>query len=123
MTETPKFDIPDAVREMVERNAQQMRAAYTQFIDLARQAQETLTKSSGAMAEGAVEIQSRTMRYAQENVDASMRLMTELSRARDLKDYLEIQSRFAQDQMRKYSDQAQEIGRLMTDITAKSQRK
>ncbi len=123
MTETPKFDIPDAVREMAERNAQQMRAAYTQFIDLARQAQETLTKSSGAMAEGAVEIQSRTMRYAQENVDASMRLMTELSRARDLKDYLEIQSRFAQDQMRKYSDQAQEIGRLMTDITAKSQRK
>ncbi|MEZ5852132.1 MAG: phasin family protein [Hyphomicrobiaceae bacterium] len=122
MTQTPKFEIPDAVREMAERNAQQMRAAYSQFLDMTKQAQEALTKSSGAVTEGAMEIQTRSMRFAQENVDASMRLMTDLSRARDLKDYFDIQSRFAQDQMRKYSDQVQEIGRLMTDMTGKTQR-
>ena len=122
MTQTPKFEIPDAVREMAERNAQQMRAAYSQFLDMTKQAQEALTKSSGAVTEGAMEIQTRSMRFAQENVDASMRLMTDLSRARDLKDYFDIQSRFAQDQMRKYSDQVQEIGRLLTDMTGKTQR-
>jgi phasin len=122
MPETPQFEIPAAVRELAERNVEQARAAYAQLMDMAKQAQEMVAKSSGAMAAGTVEIQNRTMRYAQENINASFALAAELARAKDLKDYLEIQTRFAQRQIKIYTEQAQELGRLMSELAQKSQR-
>ena len=44
---------------------------------------------------------------------------SELARARDLKEAMEIQQRFAERQMRSYTEQAQDLGRLMADVTAK----
>ena len=38
MFEKPSMEIPDAVREIAERNVEQTRAAYSQFMDMARQA-------------------------------------------------------------------------------------
>ena len=122
MSDMPQFEIPSAMRELAERNVEQARAAYTQLMDMARQAQDMVAKSSGAMAESTVEIQTRTMRYAQENINASFALAMELARARDLRDYMEIQTRFAQRQIKSYTEQAQELGRLMSDLAQKSQR-
>jgi phasin len=122
MADTPPFEVPAAVREMAERNIEQARAAYTQLMDMAKQAQDMVAKSSGAMATSTLEIQTRTMRYAQENISASFALAMELARARDVKDYMEIQTRFAQRQIKSYTEQAQELGRLMSEIAQKSQR-
>ena len=125
MSNTPHFEIPAAVRDMAERNVEQARAAYTQLMDMAQQAQETVVKSSGMsgmMSGGAFEIQMRTMRFAQENINASFALASELARARDLKDYLEIQSRFTQKQIKSYTEQSQELGRLVAEFAQKPQR-
>lgn len=125
MSNTPQFEIPAAVREIAERNVEQAKSAYTQLMDMARQAQDMMAKStgmSGMMPSGAVELQMRTMQYAQENINASFELASELARAKDLKNYLEIQTRFAQRQIQTYTQQAQDIGRLMTEFTQKSQR-
>jgi hypothetical protein len=54
MYDKPQFEIPEAVREIDERNVDQARSAYNQFMDMARQVQETLAKSQGAMASGAM---------------------------------------------------------------------
>ena len=122
MTDTPQFEIPTAVREMAERNVEQARTAYSQLMEMARQAQEMVAKSSGAVTGSTAEVQTRTMRYAQENINASFALAAELAGARDFKDYMEIQTRFAQRQIMNYTEQAQELGRLMAEITQKSQR-
>lgn len=123
MVDKPQFEIPDAVRDIAERNVEQARAAYSQFLDMARQAQDVVSKSSDAMAEGAREIQSRALRYTQDNLEASFNFASDLARARDLKEYLEIQTRFAQRQMKVYADQAQDLGRLVGDAAQKAQRK
>ena len=39
--------------------------------------------------------------------------------ARDLKEYIEIQSRYAQKQMQDYARQAQDLGRLLADAAQK----
>ena len=122
MAEIPPFEIPAAVREMAERNVEQARSAYTQLMDMAKQAQDMMAKSSGVMATSSIELQMRTMRYAQENINASFALAAELARARDVKDYMEIQTRFAQRQVKTYTEQAQELSRLMTEIAQKTQR-
>jgi phasin len=115
MADQPQFEIPEAVRDMAERNVEQARSAYEQFMEMAHRAQGMMSKSQGALASGAMELQSRAMGFAEDNIDASFKFARDLARARDLKEYLEIQTRYAQRQMQVYAEQAQELGRLMAD--------
>ncbi len=123
MYDKPQFEIPEAVRELAERNVEQARSAYNQFMDMARRVQDTVAKSQGAMATGAMELQTRVAKFAEENMEASFAFASDLSRARDLKEYLEIQQRFAQKQMQTYAQQAQELGKLLSEAAQKAQPK
>jgi phasin len=123
MYDKPQFEIPEAVRELAERNVDQARSAYNQLIDMARKVQESLASSQGAMASGAMEMQSRMAKFAEENIQSSFAFATDLSRARDLKEYIEIQQRYTQKQMRAYAEQAQELGTLLSEAAQKAQPK
>lgn len=123
MYDKPQMEIPEQVRQMAERNVEQARAAYSQFMEMARQAQELVARSSGVMAESAAGIQARTLRFAEQNMEAGFQCASELARARDLKEYLEIQSRHAQRQMQTYAHQAQELGRMLSEAAQRSQSK
>lgn len=120
MSDKPQFEIPEAVRELAERNVEQARSAYGQFMDMARKVQETVSQSQGAMAQSAMEMQSQVSKFAEENIQASFRFASDLSRARDLKEYIEIQQRYAQKQMAAYAQQAQELGKLMSEAAQKA---
>jgi phasin len=117
-----QFEIPDTVREMAERNVEQARAAYVQFVDMAREAQDAVSKSSEAMAKTARDIQVQALRLAEQNIDASFQFAADLARARDLKEYMEVQTRYAQRQMKTYSEQAQDLGRMLADLGQNAQK-
>lgn len=123
MADLPQFEIPEAMREMAERNVEQARSAYGQFLEMARQTQDVVAKSSDTMAQSAREIQLKAMRYAEQNMEANFAFVGDLAKARDLRDYMEIQSRHAQRQMQTYSEQAQELSRMLADIAQKVQRR
>lgn len=123
MSDTPSFEIPPPMRDMAEKNVEQARQAYSQFMDMAMKAQDMMTRSSGVMTESAREVQTKAMRYTQENLEASFSFAAELARARDLKEAMEIQSRYAQRQMRNYAEQSQDLGRAMTDAAKMMQPK
>jgi len=123
MAHAPQFEFPAQMRELAERNVQQARAACGQFIAAARKAQDligTMVPDS-PMKAGVRQVQERTMRFTQQNMDASFSLASELAQAKDVKEMLEIQSRHAQLQMAAYSTQAQELGRLMAEAAQSSQ--
>lgn len=119
----PPMEIPEPVRQLAERNVEQSRSAYMQFVEMAKRAQEMVAKSSGTMTQTALEIQTKALRFAEQNVEAGFSLASELARARDMKEYMEIQSKHAQRQMQAYANQAQELGRLMTEAAQKAQPK
>ncbi len=123
MYDKPGMDIPDNIRQMTEKNVEQSRAAYNQFLEMARKAQEMAQQSSGAMTKAAMEVQAEFMRYSQQNMEAGFQAAGELAKARDMKEYFEIQSRHAQRQMQTYVQQAQELGRLMAQAAQKVQPK
>jgi phasin len=123
MYDKPGMDIPDSVRQMAEKNVEQAKAAYGQFAEMTRKAQEMATASSGVMTRAAVEVQGEVMRFAQQNMEAGFQAASELARARDMKEFFEIQSRHAQRQMQAYAQQAQDLGRLMTEAAQKAQNK
>lgn len=112
-----QFEIPEAMRELAERNVDQARAAYSQFSEMAEKAQSMAASSTDAVAASARDIQSKALSYAQENMESGFALAADLAKARDLKEYFEIQSQYAQNQMKTYTEQAQELGRLMGQAT------
>lgn len=123
MPQMPPMEIPEPVRQMAERNVEQSRSAYMQFVDMAKRAQEMVAKSSGTVTQTAMDIQTKALRFAEQNVEAGFSLASELARARDMKEYMEIQTKHAQRQMQAYANQAQELGRLMTEAAQKAQPK
>lgn len=120
MSDNLQFEIPNTMRDMAERNVEQAKAAYGQFLDMAKRAQDAVTKSQGALTSSAMDIQARALRYAEQNINASFTCAAELARARDIKEYMEIQSRHAQKQIQTYAQQAQELGRLMAEAAEKA---
>ena len=123
MAEIPKMEIPEAVRAAAEKNLEQARGAYGQMVDMMRKSQEQLARSSESMTETAIDLQGKMLRFSEENLDAGFKLAGELARARDMKDFFEIQNRHAQRQMQIYALQTQELGRLMAEAAQKAQPK
>lgn len=116
MSNQPHLEVPEAVRKMAEQNIAQAREAYDRFMTMARQAQQMMNNSSGFMTDAAKDLQSRAMQYTEANMEAGFDFVTELSKARDLKEYLEIQARHTQRSIKTYGEQAQELGRLMAEV-------
>ncbi len=123
MAQNPQFEISPELRELAERNVEQAQQGFHQLMNAARQAQDMMgTMLPHTAASAALKgLQDRAMRFTRQNVDASFALVHDLANARDFQHALEIQSRFAQDQIQNYSRQAQELGRLMAEVAQKAQ--
>ena len=123
MTQNQPFEVPQQLRELAEKNVEQGRAAYAQFMDA------MIVGSSmwlGAMpgndaASGFKVAQERSIRFAKQNAEAGFTLASELANAKNITDILAIQSRYAQTQMQTYALQAQELGRLLTEAVQTEQ--
>ncbi len=113
MSTKGQFEIPEPMREIAERNVDQARNAYDQFAQMAQKAQDMASSSNGVMNNATQEIQSKALDYARENMESGFTLASQLAKASDLKEYFEIQTGFAQQQMKAYGEQAQELGRLI----------
>ncbi|MGA7456910.1 MAG: phasin family protein [Methyloceanibacter sp.] len=124
MAETPSFEIPPELREMAEKNVEQARAAYGQFMDFMTQAMGAWSKSSGAGNMGGFgAVQERAVGFAKENAERSFALASELSRAKDMQEVLTLQSRYVQTQMQTFGIQAQQLSWLMADALRNMQTK
>ena len=116
MADTPSFEIPPELRDMAEKNVEQARAAYGQFMDFLSQAMGDWSKSpSGANMGGFGAIQERAVGFAKENAERSFALASELARAKTVQEVITLQSRYAQMQMQTFGIQAQQLSWLMAD--------
>ncbi len=123
MNDASNFDIPAPVRQMAEKSVEQTKQAYDRLLEAARQTQGMLSDSTSAMGMGSKELQEKTMQYAEANVQASFDLAERLVKAKDLQEVMEIQTQFARQQMEAYTQQAQEISRMMAEAAQKAQPK
>jgi hypothetical protein len=124
MADTPSFEIPPQLREMAEKNVEQARAAYGQFMDFLTQAMNAWGQgpSTGGTA-GFKVVQDRAIGFAKENAERSFNLASEIARAKDVQEVLTLQSRYAQTQMQLFAVQAQQLSWLMADAMREMQPK
>lgn len=115
MAQNQYFDVPQQLRELAERNVEQARGAYSQFMDIMVRATsmwlDAIPSSDTTLDLKAVH--ERAVRFAKQNGEACFAFARELANAKDMQDVLGIQGRYAQTQMLAYSLQVQELGYLM----------
>ncbi len=118
MAQNP-FEIPQQMRELAEKNVEQARATYGQFMDAMTQAMSMWSKGmpSNEVTSGFKVVQDLATKFAKQNAEAAFAVASELANAKDFQEVLALQSQFAQTQMQAYAFQAQEIGRLMTEAS------
>src|SRR3954469_13631561 len=90
MAQTPPFEIPQQLRELAERNVEQARSAYGQFMDAMMQATGMWASAmpANAMTSRFKAGQDRAVRFAKQNAEACFALASELASAKDISDVL-----------------------------------
>lgn len=115
MAQNGPFEVPQQLRELAEKNVEQARNSYSQFL-------EAMSKAAGMWTAGIPQnessagfktVQERATRFAKQNADACFNMATELATAKDIQDIMGIQSRYAQVQMQAFATQGQELSRLL----------
>lgn len=122
MTQNP-FQIPQQVRDLAEKNVEQARTAYGQFMDAMTQATSMWSKAMPAneMTSGFKAVQDRAAKFAKQNADAALGLASDLAKAKDISEVLALQSRYAQSQMQAFTVQGQELSQFMAEAAQKMQ--
>jgi phasin len=120
-TQTIDFEIPASVREIAAKSVEQAKDAYNRFVDATRQAQDIAARSAEVFTTGAREMNERALQYAEANVQAGFEAANRLVKAKDIKEALDIQSQFARRQFETYTQQAQELSRIVAVTAQKAQ--
>jgi hypothetical protein len=123
MAQDKPFEIPQQLRDLAEKNVEQARTAYGQFMDAMVQATGMWMTAmpTNEMTAGFKVVQERAVRFAKQNAEACFALAGELANAKNIQDALAVQSRYGQTQMQAYTLQAQELGRLMAEAAQSMQ--
>ena len=120
MADNP-FEIPQALRNVAEQNIKQAHAAYEQLTDF-------VTKAVGAwmgampaspMLTGFKEVQDRAAEIAKTNADSAFALVEKIAKAQNFQEILALQTQFAQDQMKAFTTQTQELYKLIGEAFQK----
>jgi hypothetical protein len=116
MTENNPFEIPPQIRELTEKNIEQFRQFYDQWMQGVTQAMSMWSATpAGQAAPGFDSLRNRAVQFAKENAEAAFALAQELAHAKDLQHLMTRQSQYAEAQMRAFTSQTQELGRLLTE--------
>jgi hypothetical protein len=122
MADKQMFEIPPEMRDLAEKNVEQARVAYGQFMEFMSQAMNAWS-SAGPEAGNFKALQERAIAFAKENAERSFALASDLAKAKDMQEVVTLQSRYVQTQMQTFGIQAQQLSWLMADAFRNMQTK
>ena len=109
-----RFEIPKDMRAMAEASFEQARKTFEKFVASAQAATGSVEERSATAREGARDITSKAVAYAEKNVQASLDYAQSLLKAKDLTDVMRLHSEYVQGQMRSLAEQASEMGQIVS---------
>jgi len=114
MSEQTHFEIPKDVRSMAEASFDQARRAFEKFIDNAQATAEQFSARTASVRAGAKDVGAVTLSFAEKNVQASLDYAESILHAKDFNEVLRLQREYVQTQMRSMTEQASEMGQVMS---------
>ena len=117
------FEIPQALRNVTEQNIKQAHAAYEQLTDFVTQAVGAWMGAMPAspVVAGFKEAQDRAAEIAKKNADSAFALVEKIAKAQNFQEILTLQTQFAQDQMKAFTTQTQELYKQIGETVQKAQ--
>ena len=123
MPDNKMFEIPTEMRELAEKNVEEARVAYGQFMEFMSQAMNAWSSTGAPEAGNFKALQERAVSFAKENAERSFSLASDLANAKDMQYVVTLQSRYVQTQMQTFGIQAQQLSWLMADAFRNMQSK
>ena len=121
MADTP-FEIPQQMRDLADQNIKQAHAAYEQLTAFVTKAVEAwMGAMPSPMATGFKDVQDRAAEIAKKNADSAFALVEKIAKAQNFQEVLTLQTQFAQDQMKAFTTQTQELYKLIGETVQKLQ--
>lgn len=108
------FAMSKDMRAMAEASFDQARKAFDKFMENARTAAGSMEEHRDSVRAGAREIGTKAVSYAEKNVQASLDYAQALLKAKDLPEVMKLHSEYVQSQMRSLSEQASEMGQIVS---------
>lgn len=109
-----RFEIPKDMRSMAEASFEQARKAFETFVSSTQQAANSIEQRNAAMKDGARDISGKLISFAEKNVTSSLDYAESLLKAKDFTEVMRLHSDYVQTQMRTLSEQASEMGQLVS---------
>ena len=118
------FEIPKSLRDLSEQNLKQAHAAYEQLTGFVTRALDAWKGAMPAnpMTTGFKGVQDRAMEMAMENAELAFAFAGKICNASTPEDIGALQSQFAQDRMKSFVTQTQQLFSLMGEALPKSER-
>ncbi|SNY91961.1 phasin [Cohaesibacter sp. ES.047] len=117
------FEIPTQVREMAEKGVEQTRKAYDEFLAATSEATSKVEGSAETMRSGAADMNKKAMSAAEESMNASFDLASNLVKAKDIQEVFELQTKYVQSQMQRFGEVARDMGEAATKAAVDATKK
>jgi phasin len=108
-----RFEIPKEMRSMAEASFEQARKTFEKFVTSAHAAAGSIEERNATVRAGAMDVSSKAIAYAEQNVQASLDHAQSLLKAKDLTEVMRLHGEYVQAQMRSLAEQASEMGQLV----------
>jgi phasin len=108
------FEVPKEMRSMADAGLEQARKTFEKFIEGAQVATEQLSARTATVGAGARDASAMAFSYAERNVQASLDYAQSLVHAKDLSEVMRLHREYAQTQMRSLTQQASEMGQIVS---------
>ena len=118
----PFFRLTQLMRDLAEQVIKQAHAAYEQLAAFVTKAMDAWVGTMPSpMATGFKDVRERAMDFAKENAELVFTFAGKISNARTPQEILTLQTQFAQDQMKAFTTQTQELYKLIGETVQKLQ--
>jgi phasin len=111
-------EVPQAMRELAEKNIAQMRETYERSKDALEGVMQSWERSFDATNQGAVALNRKIIEIAQRNISSSFDLAKSLAGATNLAEAVEMQSAYWRKQLCTLAAQAEEVRTLSSQVAA-----
>jgi phasin len=107
---TPKFDVPDEMRDFANKSVEQARQAFDSFLGATQKAAGQAQNATQAMQENALEASKQVVGFAEQNVRAAFDHAQSLMKAKGLDEVMKLQSSYLREQVAAMQEQLKAMG-------------
>ena len=117
---TPQFEIPNEMRASAERNVEQAKLVFNNFMQAAQEAVSNLEKRVEASQGGALDISKKAMSFAERNILSAFEFAEKIVQTKDIQEMVRMQSLFVQSQMQALTEQVKDLGETVSKSAIES---